>query len=191
MTVYLVSSVSDMVWVDAYSVRPDNDVIAPSVVGVIANAALIVSIETERENLRTKLPSVGTSFWPSLTLAATVVGSVFSYARNAPTPTSTTSTTMPAATQPRRPKRLRRRCGRFSDGAAGGAGSSSGSDVDIDNGPAKIMPSTAVDCPEAPEHRKAVETRRVAALESDLQRVLPDESYVLQAQLRIAQRFHT
>src|SRR5260370_4283378 len=144
MTVYLVSSVSGLVGVHAYSVRPDTDVIAPSVVGVIENAALIVSIETERENLRTKLPSVGTSFWPSLTLAATVVGSVFSYARNAPTLTSTTSTTIPAATQPRRPKRLRRRCRRFSDGAAGGAGSSSGGHVDIENRPAGSMPSTAV-----------------------------------------------
>src|SRR5260370_23138198 len=149
MTVYLVSSVSDMVWVDAYSVRPDNDVIAPSVVGVIENAALIVSIETERENLRTKLPSVGTSFWPSLTLAATVVGSVFSYARNAPTPTSTTSTTIPAATQPRRPKRLPRRCGRFSGGAAGVAVSGSGSDGGIDHEPAENMPSTPVHLPAA------------------------------------------
>jgi hypothetical protein len=45
---------------------------------VIENAAATTSGETARENSKTKLASVGTSFCPSLMLVVTVVGSVFS-----------------------------------------------------------------------------------------------------------------
>src|SRR5438132_12243667 len=133
----MVSSVSGLLGVHEYCVWPDTDVTAPSVVGVIEKAALTASMLTDLEKLRRKLPSVGTSFWPFLTLAATDVGSVFSYARNAPTPTRMTSKTMPRENQPRRPKRRRRR-GLLKEGAAGGAGSSSGRDVDMDNGPREL-----------------------------------------------------
>ncbi len=53
-------------------------VISPSVSGMIEKAAFTTSRETERVNAITKLPSVGTSFWPSRTFAVTVVGSVSS-----------------------------------------------------------------------------------------------------------------
>ena len=52
--------------------------IVPSVAGVIENAALITSGETDLENVSVKLPSVGMSFAPFLTFVVTVVGSVFS-----------------------------------------------------------------------------------------------------------------
>src|SRR5579859_3976360 len=137
VTVYVVSSASGFVDVHAYWVCPYTDVNTPSVAGVMENAFSTSAIATERENEMRKRASVGTSFCPFLKFVLTVVGSVFSYARNAPTPTSTTNSASPAETATRRPDRGgRRRMGRLRREAGGkDAGSSSGSDVEIDNGP--------------------------------------------------------
>src|SRR5438445_11171768 len=111
------------------------------------------------------------SFWPLLTFVATVVGSVFSYARNAPIPSSTTTTTMPAAAQPRRPNRLRRRAGRLRGGAAGDAGSSSGRDVDMDNGPRAL-------CHGGPGEGERIEPGGVTAFGGGPQRVLAGQGHL-------------
>src|SRR2546430_12583680 len=112
-----------------------------------------------------------------------VVGSVFSYARNAPMPTSTTRSTMPAASHPRRPIVRRRRSGRLSGRAVGDGGSRVCKDVDIDNGPPEL-------CHQVPQERGHVEAGGVAALERDLQRVLADEGDVPDAELCVAEALH-
>src|SRR5690242_6277759 len=53
----------------------------------------------------------------------------------------------------------------------------------MDNGPAEL-------CHQAPQEGKGVEAGGVAALESDLKRVLPDERYVSDPQLFVTQRLH-
>ena len=84
---------------------------------------------------------------------------------------------------PRRPNRLRRRTGRLRGGAAGDAGSSSGSDVDMDNGPRELLH-------EVPEERERIDPRGVAALERDLERVLADQRHIADAHLSVVEGFH-
>ena len=59
---YVFNSTSGLLGVHAYWFCPETEVMAPSVEGVIENAACTTSRETERENVSTNEPSVGTSF---------------------------------------------------------------------------------------------------------------------------------
>src|SRR6202521_6223034 len=95
---------------------------------------------------------------------------------------------MPRALRARRPDRLRRRSGRRISGAADVAGSSSGIDVEMDNGPAGIIALTLGGrlIQMAPQGAR-VKTRRVPAFERDLERVLTHQSHVPDPQLVLAQ----
>src|SRR5438105_12274210 len=96
-----------------------------------------------------------------------------------------TSTTMPTAVQPRRPNLPRRRGGRLSGKAPRDVGVVSGGDVEIDNGPRELLHQAPAQVAER------VEAGRVTALEGDLQRVLTNQRHVADAQLFVAERFHT
>src|SRR5690348_4607868 len=88
------------------------------------------------------------------------------------------------ATIPRRPNRRRRRGGRLRGNAPSDVGLSSGGDVEIDNEPAAL-------CHQSPQEAKRIDARVVAALERDLQRVLPDERHIAYAQLILVEASHT
>src|SRR5450759_1283823 len=101
---------------------------------------------------------------------------------------STTTMTRPTATRPRRGKRGRRREVRLLGWAGGNDGSISWSDVDMDNGPPGLSQTLPGLGTQRAEVRESVNARRMAAFEGDLERVLPDECYVFDAQLLGAQR---
>src|SRR5450759_2758484 len=101
---------------------------------------------------------------------------------------STTTMTRPTATRPRRGKRGRRREVRRLGWAGGNDGSISWSDVDMDNGPPGLSQTLPGLGTQRAQVREGVDARRVPAVEGDLQRVLPNERYVFDAQLLGAQR---
>src|SRR5215472_1010892 len=84
------------------------------------------------------------------------------------------------AAHPLRPRRGRRRAGFLKGKYPSDVGLFSGRDVEKDNEPPALLH-------QASKKRKRVDPGGVSALERDLQRVLPDERYVLDSQLLVTE----